>query len=141
MNDRASGLKRAEHDLTIRYEYDVRGRIVSAVGDVKLPQFVWVRTAEGTIWRFAADLPEDLVRAVARLAGRERGFVLAGAKPSAPPERLEMIRRRLEAGRANPSRAAETIFAEREWIWDDEPERAGEAGAAPRVRAEIWTLG
>lgn len=54
------------------------GRIVGSRSDGVWPRFVLVRAAEGCSWRLASGLPESLVVAVARLAGREPGLVRAG---------------------------------------------------------------
>jgi hypothetical protein len=92
-----SGLETIIEVLGIRYEYDANGRIAGVQGEGILPQFVLGRAAEGCIWRFGANLGSDRVTAVARLAGREPGFPIAGEKPVLPPERLVMIERLLAA--------------------------------------------
>ncbi len=79
----------------MRYEYDDSGRLLCALGDGILPRFVLGRSAEGCVWRFAADLEPDLVRVIARLAARESGFPIASEIPESPPERLAMIERLL----------------------------------------------
>lgn len=81
--------------LEKRYEYDVNGRISGVRGEGILPRFVLGRAAEGCIWRFGATLEPERVMAVARLAGREPGFPIAGERPVLPPERLVMIERLL----------------------------------------------
>ncbi len=78
-----------------RYEYDANGRLVDIRSDGILPRFVLGRASEGCIWRFSANIERDQLLAVARLAGRESGFPIAGEKPAPPPERLVMIRRLL----------------------------------------------
>jgi hypothetical protein len=110
-----SDLELCLEQLTMRYEYDAAGRIVGSGSDGICPRFVLVRAAEGCSWRLANGLPESLVIAVARLAGREPGLggVGGGAggprrprgqgSPAAaapggapPPERLVMIERLFE---------------------------------------------
>jgi len=81
--------------LDARYEYDANGRITRVQGEGILPRFVLGRAAEGCVWRFAAALEPTRVVAVARLAGREPGFPIAGEMPVLPPERLVMIERLL----------------------------------------------
>jgi hypothetical protein len=87
------GLETITRVLEERYEYDLNGRITTNMGEGILPRFVLGRAAEGCLWRFAADLEPECVTAVARLAGRELGFPIAGKKPVPPPERLVMIER------------------------------------------------
>ncbi len=81
----------------MRYEYDMDGRIAGVQGEGILPRFVLGRSAEGCIWRFSANLESERVAAVARLAGREPGFPIAGEKPVPPPERIVVIERLLAA--------------------------------------------
>ena len=81
--------------LADRYEYDANGRLAEMRGDGILPRFVLGRASEGCIWRFSANIDRDQLSAVARLAGRESGFPIAGEKPAPPPERLVMIQRLL----------------------------------------------
>ena len=78
-----------------RYEYDANGRLVDIRSDGILPRFVLGRASEGCIWRFSTNVEPDQLSAVARLAGRELGFPIAGEKPAPPPERLVMIQRLL----------------------------------------------
>lgn len=89
------GLEKILEVLGARYEYDSNGRITGVQGEGILPRFVLGRAVEGCVWRFGADLEETRVKAVARLAGRELGFPIAGEKPVLPPERLVMIERLL----------------------------------------------
>ena len=91
------GLETIIMELDIRYEYDTNGRIAAVQGEGILPRFVLGRAAEGCIWRFGANLESERVACVARLAGREPGFPIAGEKPVPPPERLVMIERLLAA--------------------------------------------
>ena len=88
-----SGLDLILEELGMRYEYDSKGRLLTARGDGILPRFVLGRSIEGCLWRFHAALEPDLAKAVARLAGREKGFPSAGKRPIPPPERLVMIER------------------------------------------------
>jgi len=92
---RVDGLETIIEVLETRYEYDLNGRITTTTGEGISPRFVLGRAAEGCVWRFAADLGPERVRAVARLAGRELGFPIAGEKPAPPPERLVVIERLL----------------------------------------------
>lgn len=92
---RVDGLETIIEVLETRYEYDLNGRITTTTGEGISPRFVLGRAAEGCVWRFAADLGPERVTAVARLAGRELGFPIAGEKPAPPPERLVVIERLL----------------------------------------------
>lgn len=92
---RVGGLETIIEVLDTRYEYDLNGRITTTIGEGISPRFVLGRAAEGCVWRFAADLEPERVTAVARLAGREPGFPIAGEKPAPPPERLVVIERLL----------------------------------------------
>ena len=89
------GLETIIEVLRRRYEYDMDGRIAGVQGEGILPRFVLGRSAEGCIWRFSANLESERVAAVARLAGREPGFPIAGKKPVPPPERIVVIERLL----------------------------------------------
>jgi hypothetical protein len=80
------------------------------------------RAAEGCIWRFGAQVDDDLVRAIARLAAREPGFPDAGKSPAPPPERLVMIERILAEGGDEPTARREVLRAD-----------------APEI-AELWTI-
>jgi hypothetical protein len=94
----ASGLETILAVLGDRYEFDANGRLAGVHGEGILPRFVLGRASEGCVWRFSANLEPESVRAVARLAGREPGFPIAGEKPAPPPERLVMIERLLADG-------------------------------------------
>ena len=85
--------------LEDRYESDTEGRLVAIRIEGILPRFVLGRATEGCIWRFSGGLQSELMNAVARLAGRESGFPIAGKCPDQPPERLVMIERLLASGR------------------------------------------
>ncbi len=60
------------------------------------PLFVFARTKLGCVWRFREDLADPLVQGLSRLAGREPPARTIDP-PSLPPERLESMRRVLEA--------------------------------------------
>jgi len=124
-----SGLEVIIESLAIRYEYDEVGRIVGVLGDGILPRFVLGRSSEGCVWRFAADLEPDRLKAIARLAGRESGFPITsgtmhttGVLPP-PPERLIVIERLLSSEEAG-------FCTEHEVLTRD--------GVAI---AELWTMG
>jgi hypothetical protein len=85
--------------LNAHYTFEPRGRIAGARHDGVLPRFVLGRAAEGCIWRIRSDLPEEAVRDLARLAGREPGARFDGELP-APPERLMALCRVLAGGSA-----------------------------------------
>lgn len=76
---------------------DANGRIVArrdpAASREPAPRFFLGRTRHGHLWRFRADLPDALVRDLARLAAAER----TGGDLDAPPEREIFFRERLEA--------------------------------------------
>ena len=64
------------------------------------PRFYLVRGPLYNVWRFRADLPEALIAALARLAGKERALpvgdgLLGSESPWPPPERMEAFRRLL----------------------------------------------
>jgi len=85
--------------LEALFQSDDRGRLIGrrAPGAGPPPRFHFVRTRLGAIWRFAADLPEPVVRDLARYAALEPGCALDPARPPAPPDRIEPMRRVLEA--------------------------------------------
>ncbi len=89
----------AESHLQALYRFDDRGRLVgrAAPGVGPPPRFHLVRTRLGVIWRFAADLPDAVVRELARYAALEPGCALDADAPPTPPDRLEPMRRVLEA--------------------------------------------
>ena len=93
-----SGLETILAVLDNRYEFDTNGRLADVHGEGILPRFVLGRASEGCLWRFSVNLEPERVRAVARLAGREPGFPIAGGIPALPPERLVMIERLLADG-------------------------------------------
>lgn len=87
------------------FRHDARGRLVGTrePDAVPPPHFFLGRTGHGNLWRLAADLPDEAVRELARLAGREPGLPAAdgrGAPP--PPERAEPLRRVLLAAGLAP---------------------------------------
>lgn len=90
-----NGLESIIRILEMRYEMDDDGRMASVLGDGALPRFVLGRAREGCVWRFGCQLETESVIEVARLAGREPGFPIAGETPTPPPERLVMIERLL----------------------------------------------
>lgn len=96
---RTSDLDAVLATLNALYTFDARGRLLAAVHGGVLPRFVLGRAEEGCVWRFRSDLEPDVVVALARLAGRESGARFEGNWP-APPERLEALRRVLDADAA-----------------------------------------
>jgi hypothetical protein len=127
MGDERTGLERALSFLAKRHEYDLNGRIVGGAVGGKLPRFVWVRAAEGTIWRFRFDMRNSTVSAIAKLAGREGGWTQEEGRPPRPPERLDMIGRLLKeeasgvasATRRERMREGETAFGpHHEFLFD-----------------------
>ena len=87
-----------------RYHMDARGRLDRALSGGVPPRFVIGRSAEGCLWRFRADLGDELISAIARLAGRERGWSDWEGEAPPPPERLVMMARLLgDGGLAAPS--------------------------------------
>jgi RimJ/RimL family protein N-acetyltransferase len=79
----------------VLYAVDARGRLLHprSPGDEAEPppRFFFGRSAHGSLWRFAAGLPERLVAELARLAAGER---LAWPLER-PPERIDTMRARL----------------------------------------------
>jgi RimJ/RimL family protein N-acetyltransferase len=76
------------------FAHDARGRLLRANGPEggAPPRLFFGRTRDGSLWRFAADLPERLVAELARLLAAERSdWPLA-----ALPERMQSLRERLE---------------------------------------------
>jgi hypothetical protein len=108
--------------LASRFEYDTLERIVASRTDGVAPRFVFARSAEGCAWRFGCGVEEEVVIGLARLAARELGLGTSAPGAAAPPERLEMMRRRLED-------AGGSVEVRRELI-----EREG------RTLGEIWSL-
>ncbi len=108
--------------LAMQYEYDANQRIVAVCGGGDLPRFVFARSAEGCVWRFSADLPEQVVSSVAKLAGREPGLAQSWGEVQTTPERLVMMARLLGI-EFDPGDCGHELI-----------ERAG-----VRV-AEVWTL-
>jgi hypothetical protein len=107
--NRVGGLDVILAELDERFEYDTNGRITGARSGGVSPRFVLGRAAEGCVWRFSANLEQARVEAVARLAGRELGFPIAGEKPVLPPERLVMIERLLTTGDVAAESRRETL--------------------------------
>lgn len=90
-----TGLEVLLEELEMRYEYDATGRIAGTRSDGILPRFVLGRSREGCLWRFRVDLPAESLKAISRLAGREKGFPIETVGSPRPPERLVMIERLL----------------------------------------------
>jgi len=98
------GARRSDLDwMTLQaetlYEHDGAGRLLranSTPGDASdAPLLFWGRTQLGGIWRLHHELPDEVLREVARLVA---------AEPTSPrlerePERLATVRERLEAFR------------------------------------------
>jgi RimJ/RimL family protein N-acetyltransferase len=76
------------------FAHDARGRLLRAGGPDGggPPRFFCGRTRHGSLWRFAADLPEALVAELARLLAAER----SDWPLEALPERMQSLRERLE---------------------------------------------
>ena len=117
-----TGLESLINVMASRFEYDTLQRIVASRTDGVVPRFVFARAAEGCAWRFGSGEEEAVVIAVARLAAREPGLGASSAGAGPPPERLEMIRRRLEDGGGSVE------------VLCDRIEREG------RLLGEIWSL-
>ena len=85
--------------LDAMYAHDARGRLCArrAPAEGPPPRFVFARTRLGCVWRFSAAMRPETVRALARLAGQEPGAALVPGERPAPPDRLEPMRRALEA--------------------------------------------
>lgn len=81
------------------YRFDDQGRMTmrSAPGQGAPPRFHFARTKLGAIWRFAETLPASAIRELARYAALEPGIDLDAAHVPTPPDRLEPMRRVLEA--------------------------------------------
>ena len=116
----ALGLEVLLETIRARFEVDALGRILASTDDGDMPRFVLGRAEGGCIWRFRTGLASDLVRRVARLAGREPGFpngtaCLGDPQAAFPPERLVMIERLFaaDASTAATSTAAQTRH---EWV-------------------------
>ncbi len=123
-----SGLELILELFAMRFEYDTLGRIVGSRVDGVTPRFVLGRSREGCVWRFSACVEPEIVRRVAKLAGRESAFPCDADSPSAPPERWAAIERLFDE-RPGESRAAETKSAS--------PERVTLEGVSV---GEIWTI-
>jgi len=85
-----------------RYRIDESGRLVlDRCGGVP-PRFIFARSAEGCLWRFRSDLPNQLISGLAKLAARERGWPDSWEGTPPPPDRLIMMARLL-GGSASPA--------------------------------------
>ena len=84
------------HQRTL-YRFDERERICGArdLSRGGTPEFHFVRTLHGNLWRFHCDLSDSTCRALARLAARELPL-REGTHEGAPPERLNAMRLCLE---------------------------------------------
>jgi hypothetical protein len=107
--------------MASRFEYDTLERIVASRTDGVAPRFVFARASEGCAC-FGCGVEEEVVIAVARLAAREPGLGTASPGAGPPPERLEMMRRRLEEAGGSPEVVFELL------------EHEG------RLLGEIWSL-
>ena len=102
------------------------------------PRFLLVRTPDLTFWRLRADLSREVVKALARLAGREpRLEGQPGETP--PPERLESLCRILYPGEAPRTwrRLLYAIAPDSADVIPIELEEAGREGVG-RVLAEAY---
>ncbi len=104
-------LEWANAHLVALYATDSNDRLIgrAAPSDGPAPCFHFVRTQLGAVWRFAADLPGDAIRELARYAALEPGVALDAAQPPPPPDRIEPMRRviadRMQHDRAYPGPA------------------------------------
>ena len=91
-----SGLEWLALQVEALYRHDALGRITRFNGppgdDGAAPLFFFGRAREGNLWRLRADLPDALVRELARLAGAEA----PSADLAALPERVAVMRERIE---------------------------------------------
>lgn len=93
-----SGLRTLALQVQALYDLDPLGRIVgdhASAGGGRGPWLFHGRARCGCLWRLHADLPDALLRDLARLLAAEP----AGGDLDAPPERLGAWRARLEAWR------------------------------------------
>ncbi len=100
MSDEANVLALVSDYLEQSHPTNANGRMRAEPG---APLFVFVRTTLGCIWRFREDLAANRIRDLSRLAGREPPAD-AMEPPPPPPERLESMRRILEAPAAEYAR-------------------------------------
>lgn len=124
----ASGLESILEIFGMRFEYDTLGRIVRSRVDGVTPRFVLGRSREGCIWRFSAGVEREIVRHVAKLAGRESAFSSDPDSTSGPPERWASIERLFDE-RSGESRAPSKSTAS--------PELVTQEGV---IVGEIWTI-
>src|ERR1700688_126998 len=75
------------------FRYDDRGRLTSINqwNGGAAPRFFLMRTVGSGIWRFRADLPDDLVSRLEPLCGREAGGDLSAKLPARYAEHLELL--------------------------------------------------
>lgn len=90
------------HQRTI-YRFDERSRMYSKreFASGQAPDFHFVRTLHGNVWRFHRDLDEASHKALSRLAARE-ALPLFESLPCPPPERFSAMSRLLEDAVASP---------------------------------------
>jgi RimJ/RimL family protein N-acetyltransferase len=95
LSEPESDLGWLELQVDALFASDARGRLLHprGVGGAAEPppRFFFGRTRHGSLWRFAADLPEPLVAELARLAAAER----SDWPQEDLPERMRTIRERL----------------------------------------------
>ena len=99
----ALGLDSILELLEMRFEYDTLGRIVQSRSGGVTPRFVLGRSREGCVWRFSARVEPEIVRRVAKLAGREPALADDPGARRTAPERWVAIERLL----GDPSRGAQ----------------------------------
>jgi hypothetical protein len=112
-NDAASEMS---HDLEFigalldaRYPMSDGERIDLTDGLSAAPLFVLGRTRLGCVWRFRTDVPVELVRGVAKLAGREPGLT-DSPLTAPPPERMAPILNLLSACGAGSDAIRELVL-------------------------------
>jgi hypothetical protein len=95
--ERGTDLDALARRSELLFTQDARGRLlrVRETDGPVAPRFYLARSPLGNVWRLRADLPREVVVALARLAGREPPLpapsTWAGAD-CAPPERVEAFR-------------------------------------------------
>src|ERR1700693_94056 len=96
------GLDLAFKRVDALYRYDDHGRLISINqwDGGAAPRFFLMRMTGGTICRFLADLPGDLVSRLEALCGREPADDLSGKLPARYAEYLELLSSASAGGRA-----------------------------------------
>ncbi len=91
------------HQRTL-YRFDVRARMYAArePSGGQAPDFHFVRTVHGNVWRFHRDLDEVSGNSLSRLAAREAPL-LREHLPGPPPERLPAMSGVLQDSAASPA--------------------------------------